>query len=336
MISVIIPCYNNEKYIEDAVNSVLFGKYQDFEILIINDGSPDNSLNIINNLANKDKRIKVINQSHGGVSKARNTGIDNAKGEYIAFIDGDDFVSYDYLDSLSKFAVDNNLDWIRCGYRYFTDTGKTYSEERGLVFSKDTILSGEQLNDSIYEIVIYYMPSNCMSLFKTNIIKDNNLRLNEDITYGEDLLFNYEYSHFINSFGCLYKGLYVYRKHFDSKMINIFLNNDDYLGNTILLFENLIKLAQKYNDDIFDILVNHFAKHTEDYFRFIVCAGNKEKCRLLANEYYDAVNNNIYTKKLYDGFNYKKFTNKKRKIFVYLLKNKYYNLIYYFVKSVKT
>ena len=327
MISVIIPCYNNEKYIEDAVNSVLFGKYQDFEILIVNDGSTDNSLNIINNLASKDNRIKVINQSHGGVSKARNTGIDNAKGEYIAFIDGDDFVSYDYLDSLSKFIMDNNLDWIRCGYRFFTDIGKTYSEERGMFFSKDTILSGDQLNN-ICEIVIYYIPSNCMSLFKTNIIKDNNLRLNEDITYGEDLLFNYVFSHYIKRFGYVCKHLYVYAHNIKSASHN---DKNMALQSTIFLMEKIEKCRLSFKEDLSKNELSFFLKRCWDCFKEQCTQHTFIERRKLCKGFVEEINNNQYTKYLWEQLNRDNVLNEKllRK-YAFLMKKELFEIMWMF------
>lgn len=101
MISIIVPVYNIEKYLQRCIESILAQKFVDFELLLIDDGSKDKSGDICDNFALKDKRIKVFHKENGGVSSARNLGIAKAQGEWITFIDSDDWVSEDYLSSFS-------------------------------------------------------------------------------------------------------------------------------------------------------------------------------------------------------------------------------------------
>ena len=100
LISIIVPVYNVEKYVAECIESIIKQTYQNLEILLIDDGSTDNSGKICDKYAEKDKRIKIIHKENGGVSSARNLGLDLAQGEYIAFIDSDDFVSNKYIESL--------------------------------------------------------------------------------------------------------------------------------------------------------------------------------------------------------------------------------------------
>lgn len=104
MISVIMPAYNVANYIEKSINSVLQQSYTDFELVIVNDGSTDNTREIILDCQAKDNRIRLVEQTNQGVSVARNTGIENAQGEYISFLDGDDLWHQDFFAGNGKFC----------------------------------------------------------------------------------------------------------------------------------------------------------------------------------------------------------------------------------------
>lgn len=116
LVSIIIPVYNVEKYIEKCVNSLLDQTYDNIEILLINDGSTDNSGNICDSLAKKDIRIRVIHQMNAGVSNARNTGLDAMQGEYVTFVDSDDYVAADFVECLYNAITKNNADISTCGH----------------------------------------------------------------------------------------------------------------------------------------------------------------------------------------------------------------------------
>ena len=136
-ISVIVPCYNVEKYLDDCLKSLLNQSFKDFEIICINDGSKDSTLEILKKYEKSDKRIKVINQSNHGVSVARNAGVENSSGEYLTFIDSDDWVNANYLEKLYRSITSNNCEiavssMIRKRpnhqkYRLYFDTEKVYS-----------------------------------------------------------------------------------------------------------------------------------------------------------------------------------------------------------------
>ena len=104
LISIIIPIYNVEKYMEKCLNSVVNQTYNNIEIILIDDGSKDKSREICDNYAKKDNRIKVVHKENNGVSSARNTGIDMSKGKYITFIDSDDYIDTDYIETLYKIS----------------------------------------------------------------------------------------------------------------------------------------------------------------------------------------------------------------------------------------
>ena len=130
MISIIVPVYNAEKYLRETIRSILNQDFCDFELLLINDGSKDKSLEICNEVAQKHPQIRVFNQKNSGVSAARNKGLLEAKGEYIAFVDADDLLEADMLGVLYRCAKEYNADVVSCGAGLVED-GKIVKEEYG-------------------------------------------------------------------------------------------------------------------------------------------------------------------------------------------------------------
>ena len=104
LISIIVPCYNVERYVEQCIRSIMGQSYKNIEIITVDDGSPDNSSQILDKLANEDSRIKVIHKQNAGVSAARNSGLDVATGDYVVFVDGDDYLAPDYVDYMLQLA----------------------------------------------------------------------------------------------------------------------------------------------------------------------------------------------------------------------------------------
>ena len=117
LISVIVPVYNVEKYIRKCVESICEQTYKNLEIILVNDGSTDASGKICDELAEEDERISVIHQKNEGLSRARNAGLDKAKGDYIAFVDSDDYLSLNMYECLLKSMKENNADVVRCGIK---------------------------------------------------------------------------------------------------------------------------------------------------------------------------------------------------------------------------
>ena len=113
-VSVIVPVFNVESYLNESLDSILNQTLKDIEIICINDGSTDNSLDILETYSKKDKRIKIISKENEGQGVARNVGLDNAQGEYISFVDSDDFIKRDMLEKLYNKAENNDLDLVMC------------------------------------------------------------------------------------------------------------------------------------------------------------------------------------------------------------------------------
>lgn len=166
-ISVIVPVYKAEKYIEDCVRSILAQTYGDFELILVEDGSPDASGAICDELAQQDDRIFVIHKKNGGAATARNAGLDVAKGDYIAFIDGDDVVHPEYLSFLLSLLQKADADFSMCYYDFFTEAGSWFDGE---ITGDYTLLQGDELLKNFRE---HYrkvsLISLCMKLFKRKI-----------------------------------------------------------------------------------------------------------------------------------------------------------------------
>ena len=179
-ISVIIPIYKTEKLLNKCIKSVVNQTFLNLEIILVDDGSPDNCPQICDEWANKDERIIVIHKENEGVSSARNTGLNVATGNYISFIDADDYIEKDYHEKLINNIIEKNSDISSCGYIF--EFG-SYSERM-------------IIDDLCYNNALLYL-LNCKirpevhgKLYKASII--GNTRFNTAYGYGEDLLFNYE------------------------------------------------------------------------------------------------------------------------------------------------
>lgn len=194
LISIIIPVFNAEKRLEQCILSVLSQTYKNFELILINDGSSDNSGIICDKYAKIDCRIKVIHKQNGGVSSARNTGIRNALGEFICFIDSDDWVDDTYIDS---FFHNQELkeDLFIQGIKYYIP--RRNKETIMFKYSKRAFKLIENI-DFIIESQLLENGCPVAKLFKMNIIKNNNIYFDENLSINEDHLFVITYFKFVN------------------------------------------------------------------------------------------------------------------------------------------
>ena len=208
-ISIIVPVYNAECYLKDILCDLIKQSYQNLEIIIINDGSTDESEMIIQEYACKDKRIINIQTENGGPSKARNLGLSLAKGEYIRFVDADDRIPSDSMSNMVR-AIEQEEDIDLVIGNYVTNTGKGYFTGKELQEGK--IDSKEFAEIFIEHVKSFYFGVPWNKLYKREIIEKNQIRFNEDIDWCEDFLFNVQYfaeskrMYFLN----LPQGVYQY------------------------------------------------------------------------------------------------------------------------------
>ena len=158
LISVIIPVYKVEKYLDKCIQSVINQTYSNLEIILVDDGSPDNCPQLCDDWANKDERIKVIHKKNGGLSDARNAGLDIATGEYIAFVDSDDYIESDMYECLLDKIIKTQSQMAICNFEYVdTDGNITTLNTMGqdCCFSSRQILADWCGNDLVYYVVVW-------------------------------------------------------------------------------------------------------------------------------------------------------------------------------------
>ena len=188
LVSIVIPVYNAEKYIKRCLNSLINQSYKNIEIVIVDDGSKDKSLDIIKEFSKEDKRIKFISKENEGPSKARNCGLDNIVGDYIAFIDADDYIGKDYIKNLISKIEKSDL--VVTNYSELKNN-KIQKIELFKFLNKEI----EQDIDErvIDEITLKFGGLVWGKLFRKSIIDKFNIKFNEKIKMSEDLLFVLEY-----------------------------------------------------------------------------------------------------------------------------------------------
>lgn len=200
-LSVIVPVFNAEKTLRRCVDSVLSQKMADFEVILVDDGSKDSSAAICDVYAQEDPRVKVLRQENKGVSTARNVGLDSAAGDWICFVDSDDYVSEDYFpeefdDSKDLYV----LNWMNFG-------GNTGQEE----FFKSGPVKGERVAEffgkNMFKLAL---EAPWAKFYKRQIIEKNNLRFDSRIKLGEDCVFNQRYYNYVDSIMVPAEGHYFY------------------------------------------------------------------------------------------------------------------------------
>ena len=235
-ISIIIPVYNARFYLENTINSVLAQTFNNFELIIINDGSTDGSAELCEEIAKKDKRITVLHQQNQGVCATRNKGIEVAQSEYICFIDADDEVEPDMLECLYNNAKEYNVDISCCGILQKTLNGKINSQfcsgEKEYHKDNKKLISGF-FDNPVYREVLYG-PYN--KLIKSDIVKS--VHFNKNFAIGEDLLFLFECIEKTKSFYFENRGLYHYIKRPNSATTSSFsVKRFDYIYVADILLE---------------------------------------------------------------------------------------------------
>ena len=191
LVSVIIPIYNTEKFLPLCINSVLNQTLTDIEVLLVNDGSTDGSGKICDEYACKDQRIQVIHTLNQGVSHARNQGLETAKGEYIAFMDSDDWIETDMIATLYQLIRTNEAGLATCGYIIENEDGRP-------IYHINEVKSGKltqwEAIHSLFNDRHYKYKGNLWDkLYHKEIIDKHHLKFNEHIYYNEDRLFIFQY-----------------------------------------------------------------------------------------------------------------------------------------------
>lgn len=241
-LSVIIPIYNAEQYLYRCIESVLSQSYTDFEILCVNDGSKDNSGEICEEYVKKDIRVRCFHKQNGGVSSARNHGIQHALGEYITFIDADDSIGRDYLLNLlpqqdEDFVIDS-------------------SDSRSTPY-----IDGIYCDREMIEVVLSEWQMLCPwgKLFKTSIIKGNNIKFDECGCLGEDTLFNLTYLIYVSKIRVSSKTDYKYNCTVTDSLSKSAEKYDKALHKALSVYSIGKEIAAKYDDKTIEYLISKYA-----------------------------------------------------------------------------
>lgn len=213
MISVIIPVYNSEKYLHKCIDSVLSQTYQDFELILVNDGSTDKSGAICDEYALKDERVKVFHKENGGVSDARNRGIDNAKGEWIVFIDSDDWVNKNYLKELIEDIKEKDVDFVIHGDLGNSNIYNTLKNEEKVVlmFNKHDVFENLKISRNGYPV---------SKIYRLDIVNRFFIRFPLGINLHEDTMFVMQYTSKCNKILYRNKLNYIYQDNIDGSLSN--------------------------------------------------------------------------------------------------------------------
>lgn len=264
-ISIITPIYNADKYISNCIESILAQTYTDWELILVDDGSKDSSLSICEKFSKLDNRIKVVSQENSGPSAARNKGLEIARGEYICFVDADDWIEQNYLETYIKDSEKYDISFM--GF-----TREDEHKNQIISFSQNINTNNISLKDFISKIydenVFGWI---CCKMFQRNIIVINNIRFDETIRRREDALFTIDYLYFCKSARMIKSNGYHYYEHSES------LIHED--SNPLLtIYQNEIifkKLSNLVNLHLLEKLTTEFL--TQYKFTMLMALMNKAR-----------------------------------------------------------
>lgn len=320
--SIIMPVYNVEKYVEKAIISVMNQTYKNFELIVVNDGTKDNSMDIIKKLQKEDKRIKIFNKDNGGLSSARNFGLKYATGEYVCFVDSDDYVYANYLEVLYNEILNKESDLIIFGYNVdVIDSNEIILKEFDILenyqeFNKKNKLYFENVS------MIGYAWNKC---FKRSIIEENNLTYEEGTSYIEDIIFNCDFIKKCTNIIIIPNIIYHYvqreretlgRKSYNN-MLELDLRYSEKLKQILLLLNNS---RRKVDKTIYNTLFERI-KWSLNLITLDKNISRKKKLFLIKTYF-------IYIKNNEKKFNSYVTFSRKDKIFMFLVKRKSTEIFY--------
>lgn len=243
--SVIVPAYNVQDYIVSCIDSILKQSFKDYEIVLVNDGSTDATFEHCEELSEKNGCIKLVNKENGGLSSARNVAINQAEGDYLLFLDGDDFWrDDDFLENLNCIIETHSPDTIIFPYSYYY--GKDRIKEYQFDLSEMSSTSNN-FSDNLYSLIdngIWY-PSACNKCIRKDIVAINNISFPLNMT-SEDVQWCFELSQHIASYYIYNKGVYMYRQNREGSIsYKLKMKN---LEDLFLNIENVLSGSKKIRD----------------------------------------------------------------------------------------
>lgn len=327
LVSIIVPVYNVEKYLEQCINSLINQTYEEIEILLINDGSKDNSGKICDEYKKKDKRIKVFHKENEGLGLTRNFGIERAKGKYMVFVDSDDYLPTTAIETLMSYSKE--YDTVIGGYTKVTNEGKElfvekYQKEE---FTNENVLnkllprllgSLPNIKDSIFTTV-------CAKLYSAKIINDHNIRFKSEREFqSEDLGFQFDYFRY-SKYACVINANIYYYRYNPSSLTTIYKKNR--FEETLKVYEYINKMIK-----LLELPESAYLRNKKMLFvqiRATLSQENKKTSKKSKKDRTNTIKRIINNELLQDAVNnypINKLTFK-QKIFVTIIKNKNYRLM---------
>ncbi len=265
-VSIIVPVYNVYDYLRKCLDSLVKQTLKDIEIIVVNDGSPDNSQEIIDEYVSKYKNVKSFIKKNGGLSDARNYGLKKAVGEYIAFVDSDDYVDKDMMKKMYNKAINDDLDIVVCDNIEVYDYKKVYINSN-LHYSDNNVCN-----------YIISPPMACVRLYNRELF--DNVKFTKDIYY-EDLNLTPSLAIMTNKIGFLEEGLYYYVQRSGSIMKQV-KYNEKLLDIFKVLDHNRDILGEKYPDEIEYLYITHLLRTAT--LRFLDYDNREELLKMVNDE----------------------------------------------------
>ena len=270
LISIIVPVYNVEKYIEQCIKSILNQTYKNIEVIVVVDGSKDNSLSIVKKIKKTDDRITIIEQKNQGVSCARNNGLKSAKGEYVIFIDADDYISDDFVEYMYSLISKGNSDFAFSIKNYWEENEK---QEKNLYEKKINS------NEAVGLLLSPDVTVGCWNkIYKKSFLNKNNILFRSDLFYGEGLNFIIRTALATNKIVIGNKKVYYYRK------------NNVMSATSKFSFD---KLAEPILNGQADFVKSMFLLHISTFYLGAISKLIENKCKETNIKYYKSWKKNI-------------------------------------------
>lgn len=331
-VSVIVPIYNAENFIEECAKSILGQTFKNLELILVDDGSKDNSLQICQRIANEDSRVKVFTKENGGTSSAKNFGIENAQGEYIAFCDADDTIDAEYIENLYQGVALYDAD-VCVGNVSFV------SVRNDEIISRRTVkmVSGKFSMKEFMSYYPQYMPNAVIGapwnkLYKRSIILENGFRFNTKIKNNEDTHFNYA---FLAKCKTVYSSEMPYYNYINR--LNVASASKGFIPNIFDIYTltynkalDFLKATDTYSQNI--------QFQNQYYIGLVIGAINgivNGKNDLTVQEKIEQIENICNTKEVKEAIKTVKFSDPKKTLIAFLIKKRCSKFLYYLVSLKK-
>ena len=248
--SVVVPVYNAERYLNKALQSILDQDFTDFELILVDDGSTDDSLTVLEAFAEKDTRVIVLNNEvNRGAAEARNRGIEIARGKYLCFVDADDYIDLGFLQHFYDALQADDCDFVKCGaYEEYNDNNENVMYTRSCVLPDRCFQDAKTIINQVIDMeLIPLFGYNWNGCYKMEIIEENHLRFDETLKVHEDFVFNMAYLPFVRKMQCLsYCGYHYVKRNNNS----LSFQKSNYVYNIQLLkIRSFLSLLKKNRNE---------------------------------------------------------------------------------------